>query len=58
MIRFKDKDYNTLVLTFDKNSDMVPINLVSAIPMREFKNKRNVKQYIKKINKCFTFFCF
>ena len=29
------------------NSDMVPVNLVSAISMREFKNKKNVKQNIK-----------
>lgn len=29
-------------------STMVPVNLLSAIPMREFKDKKNVKQIVKK----------
>ena len=30
------------------NSDIVPVNLLSVISMREFKNKKNVKQNVKK----------
>lgn len=104
MTRFEDEDYNTLVLTFDKNSDIVtfendikeaeelnlqvnellkespiknvsysasvlgdfypeayvavaeerdgcsivPVNLLSALSMSEFKNNKSVKQNIKK----------
>ena len=48
MTRFKDEDYNTWSLTFDKNSDMISVNLVFAISMNELKEKKKMKQIIKK----------